>query len=529
MLGAGSLMYSQVGVGAKVPAGSVLDSTAYTHPQGALHLQGMFYENETTTRNLGLVLPITDSAETIKTPAGENAVRGTMVYEYKDPNSDGTIDSGCLRVKLADRWQDCLVDNSSISNVFDFDIYGGINVPVKKVSAGYNYSLIIGLNDNSVYATGYNGEGRAGSGIGGDLQSFTMVLARRVVDVSAGYNHSLAATSEGELWAWGNGANSKHGLGTVTDYYYPTKVNSWPSDVKAVRVEAGYLNSLVLGDDQRVYAMGYNYYGLTGIGGAVAGNTSIPTQIPSLSTIDVKDISLSQNSAAALTTDGKIYVWGQNSAYGRLGTGSNGVNYITPTEITLPNNDTASYVVMGNEHGLAISADGKRLYAWGQQNGFGMGADLASYYSTPTDITAQIPDFDAATDTITSAAVSRIYSALNASIVITSKGMYAAGANSNPQKMGLGFFDFSTEVKYSPVYAGINATSGFKPLYTQAVYAGTVFNQASMGWNHSLFTSTAAADGSGGLGYGTGEYSYYALFGSGSRYLAPAFPVLLKQ
>ncbi|WP_419869773.1 RCC1 domain-containing protein [Chryseobacterium sp. CT-SW4] len=505
--------------------------------KGALHLKGQFPAdgtvNDSLVRNVGMVLPKIDTLSdgsglpNALTPSGGTAIEGTLVYDAQ---------SKCVRVKNSDNsWQDCLVDNSSISTLFDYDVYGGLNVRVKKAVAGNDFSIVLNLDDNAVYASGQNSVGKTGVGnTSGTTATYSLILAKTVVDIGAGDLHGLAARTNGELWSWGEGANYRTGHGNTGDKVFPMKVKGWPATLKAVRVEGGYLNSLILTDAGKVYGMGASSEGTMGNGinsTSAANSLQVPTEIANLSAYTMADISLSRYSAAGLTTSGEIYVWG-NQTQGRLGTGASS-GYITPTQILA--GETFKQVAMGSNHGLAVTADGKKLYAWGATRAYG--TESTTFSASPVDVTSSINSGAglAADEEIVSVAVSRFdTTAANTGscIVITNKNIYASGSNTSPQRLGLGFFTGTTAVKYSP---GSNTTSGeslsgFVPMYDKAIYEGTLFQQASIGVNHSLMVQTInSTDNSGGYGYGTGSVNYNQLGAVSTGFTSLPIPMLIKK
>ncbi|WP_029676382.1 hypothetical protein, partial [Bifidobacterium sp. A11] len=146
-------------------------------------------------------------------------------------------------------------------------------------------SLALG-SDGNAYAWGYNYYGRLGDGTTTDR--YTPVRVRTpdrnmypdlpkdftYVQVSAGWQHSLALGSDGNAYAWGDNVNGKLGDGTTTDRYTPVRVRTpdrnmypdLPKDFTYVQVSAGWLYSLALGSDGNAYAWGYNGYGELGDG-----------------------------------------------------------------------------------------------------------------------------------------------------------------------------------------------------------------------------------------------------------------------
>ena len=61
-----------------------------------------------------------------------------------------------------------------------------------------------------------------------------------IVHIACGWDHSLAVTDHGQLYAWGAGTNGKLGHGDENDRSIPTLVTSM-SNVYVVQAEAGEL------------------------------------------------------------------------------------------------------------------------------------------------------------------------------------------------------------------------------------------------------------------------------------------------
>ena len=59
-----------------------------------------------------------------------------------------------------------------------------------------------------------------------------------IVHIACGWDHSLAVTDHGQLYAWGAGTNGKLGHGDENDRSIPTLVTSM-SNVYVVQAEAG--------------------------------------------------------------------------------------------------------------------------------------------------------------------------------------------------------------------------------------------------------------------------------------------------
>jgi alpha-tubulin suppressor-like RCC1 family protein len=129
------------------------------------------------------------------------------------------------------------------------------------------------LVDGQAYCWGANQEDQCGTGHSeGQRNSPTAVdqgsLSFTWIDQGGnfGYNgHTLAIASDGNIWAWGDGAEGQLGQGTTVSHDTPVAI-SFPSGVSIVDVRAGGMHSLALSSTGEVYAWGDNAYGQVGNG-----------------------------------------------------------------------------------------------------------------------------------------------------------------------------------------------------------------------------------------------------------------------
>ena len=458
----GALFFGQVGVGTLTP-------------KGVLHVE---------SNTMGVVLPKVDNAADVVDPDGGTPVEGTYVYD---------ITEKCTKFKKPAQWSDCLLDDAGVRNSVSSVLSVGTEFKVKKASAGYQHTLMIGQDDNALYVAGDNSDARTGLGrTTGNTGSFLLNFASPLADASAGQIHSIAATVTGEVWTWGDNNGYRTGLGTNTgDTYLPAQVAGFgegQSFGKAVKVEAGGTNSYVLNDAGIVYGVGPTQ----STNGAGAGTGAVANSFTAVSIPEtVTDISASQYTAAALTSDGKIYVWGLGTL-GRLGNGGT-TSSATPIQITLPGGVAAKQVTMGWNNGAAISADGKHVYRWGSGNAV---ANSGTNITSPTEIT--IPGFDQATDEVIAVAAQRFDYGNGGFFVFTNKGVYVTGENSQGQ-LGVGN---TTDISNALV-----------SISTTGVYNGTKFTGGSLGRQHTVLTTGENATNTtvSYVAYGMGAINYRQL------------------
>jgi len=251
---------------------------------------------------------------------------------------------------------------------------------VVAVAAGAAHSLAID-DAGRLWAWGKGAKGRLGLGDTHDRSTPSQVNTapqHTWQAISAGGGHSLALTSDGSLWAWGENGFGQLGIGNRDDQSVPQQVTvaDGPSNWKAVSAGSDY--SLALTSAGILYAWGSGASGRLGLGSLSTHTT--PQQVGDTD-IQWTDISAGWNHVLAVRSDGSLWTWGGSEA-GQLGTGDRGVR-TAPTRITAANNWVS--VSAGFDHSSALDTEGQ-LWLWGSgaQGQLGMGATTDTL--TPTQI-----------------------------------------------------------------------------------------------------------------------------------------------
>ena len=158
------------------------------------------------------------------------------------------------------------------------------------------------------------------------------------LQVSAGGAFSLAVGSDGNAWAWGYNYSGRLGDGTTISRSTPVRVktpdrNTYPDlprDFTYVQVSAGYDHSLAVGSDGNAWAWGCNWYGPLGNNTASRYGDANPVPMrvrdPASPTDKSKGLQATQVSAGdqhsmGVGCNGNAYAWGSNDA-GQLGNNS---------------------------------------------------------------------------------------------------------------------------------------------------------------------------------------------------------------
>jgi alpha-tubulin suppressor-like RCC1 family protein len=275
---------------------------------------------------------------------------------------------------------------------------------VVQISAGASMASAR-KEDGSVWSWGY--PGLQGDGVGANGNNSTSIYGKilravntngtafnNVSTVVNGYSHTLAIKADGSLWSWGDNSNGELGNGKSASGFPPQlnpgavlNANGTPfSDVASV--SGGFHYTLAVKTDGSAWAWGRSVSGVLGNNSTTQANVLNPTQVLTSATTPltgVRQLAANDDHAAALKTDGTVWVWGSGQA-GRLGDG-NGNSFST---VAIPLKDSLGRLIrgvqqvsVGNSHTMLLMNDGTVFgfgdNAWGH---IGTGANKETRWAT---------------------------------------------------------------------------------------------------------------------------------------------------
>uniref|UniRef100_A0A8C2F5Z8 X-linked retinitis pigmentosa GTPase regulator n=1 Tax=Cyprinus carpio TaxID=7962 RepID=A0A8C2F5Z8_CYPCA len=172
------------------------------------------------------------------------------------------------------------------------------------------------------------------------------------VHVSCGQSHSAFVTEQGRLFVFGNNNRGQLGLQTKGPVNKPTCVKVLKGE-RAQFVACGTDHTLVSTSQGEIFAAGGNSDGQLGLGHC---NDSISFQRlhPFCDYTPIKLLSAGGHTSAALTEDGRLFLWGDNSV-GQLGFG-NDSHALLPKELKL--GQTIQWVSCGYRHSALVTDNG---------------------------------------------------------------------------------------------------------------------------------------------------------------------------
>uniref|UniRef100_A0A914WLK2 BTB domain-containing protein n=1 Tax=Plectus sambesii TaxID=2011161 RepID=A0A914WLK2_9BILA len=136
-----------------------------------------------------------------------------------------------------------------------------------------------------------------------------LIHNRFIKAVACGQNCTMAVTTSGELYSWGNNGNGQLGVGNLANQQTPCRVLELQNVVLS-QIACGFAHSLALSDEGELFAWGSNSCGQLGV--ASRSNQPIPmrTAIELGRIVEIAAVH-SCNITAALTQSEKVFMWGQ--------------------------------------------------------------------------------------------------------------------------------------------------------------------------------------------------------------------------
>ncbi|MFI8631280.1 RCC1 domain-containing protein [Microbacterium sp. NPDC077663] len=324
--------------------------------------------------------------------------------------------------------------NSNAPGPIADDAFGGRTITA--LSSGWNHTIAL-ASDGTAWGWGYNGDGSLGNPAGGGQKPPTEVDATALgaatfTHITSGHYHNLALASDGTLWAWGGNSSGQLGIGTSTssrDTARPVRVDtSMMGDRTIVALGAGSYRSAALTDDGTLWTWGDGItrprqvatmdlqgrtivsmsYGIrhlvaltddgtvwtyggndSGQLGRAPGNLIDRVDPADFGSVPVTSVTAGGNTTAAVTADGHVYTWGENT-WGHLGIGST-ANASRPTLIDPEalGNQEVTHVALTRNAGFAVTSSGIR-WAWGgTRYTLGLEGDIVSTTTPMQGLPAQ--------------------------------------------------------------------------------------------------------------------------------------------
>ena len=276
---------------------------------------------------------------------------------------------------------------------------------IVQVAAGATHSLAL-ATDGTIYAWGKNEYGQLGDDSTTNSPvpvavktAGTPMDGKTIIQIHAGYEHSLALASDGTVYAWRRNNSGQLGKNDATDAHIPAAVQTLGTPMAGkviVQLVAGNSQSMALASDGTVYTWGWNQYGQPGNG--TTTNSRIPVAVVTTGTPlagkIISQIAAGNAHALAMTDDGTVYTWGWNQ-YGQLGNNST-INSSLPVIVKTTGTPLAGKMITqiasgGSPNSLVLANDGTMYtWGWGQHGQLGNGT-IGTDAKTPLAVSTAPP------------------------------------------------------------------------------------------------------------------------------------------
>jgi alpha-tubulin suppressor-like RCC1 family protein len=213
-----------------------------------------------------------------------------------------------------------------------------------------------------VYGWGNNNAGQVGDGTTANRLTpvrATKLNGVKVTAVRESALFTMVLTSAGRVLSWGMNTDGELGNGTTKDRLSPVRARL-PRGVTITAISAGYNSALALTKSGRILAWGDNTKGQLGDGTKKDRHAPVYVQLPAHTT--VKSLATGYETGYAVTSTGRLLAWGFN-AVGELGDGT-ATDRLKPVQAHLPKGVKVSSATGGELHALALTTTG-RVLAWG--------------------------------------------------------------------------------------------------------------------------------------------------------------------
>ena len=197
-----------------------------------------------------------------------------------------------------------------------------------------------------------------------------------VEKIYSGWEHNIIITKQGEIFSFGNNKNYQCGLPNISlkekTIKNPINISRYNNNIKAISASCGNDHTLILKNDNTVFAFGNNEEGELGLKDKSIETYKLTKINFGSYTNKIIQISAGTVHNLALTIDGKIFSWGSSQG-GQLGLSEEfllrlpgfkeSYNIYEPIQIPCFNEQIIG-ISCGEAHSIAVDKNGS-IYSWG--------------------------------------------------------------------------------------------------------------------------------------------------------------------
>ncbi|XP_030471685.1 ultraviolet-B receptor UVR8 isoform X2 [Syzygium oleosum] len=194
-------------------------------------------------------------------------------------------------------------------------------IPIKMVAAGAEHTAAV-TEAGELYGWGWGRYGNLGLGDRTDRLVPEKVSAihlngEKMVMVACGWRHSISVSASGALYTFGWSKYGQLGHGNFEDHLVPHKLEALHGSFVS-QISGGWRHTMALTSDGKLYGWGWNKFGQVGVGDNV--DHCAPVQVKFPNEQKVAQVSCGWRHTLAVTEEGNVFSWGRGTN-GQLGHG----------------------------------------------------------------------------------------------------------------------------------------------------------------------------------------------------------------
>ncbi|XP_065876398.1 ultraviolet-B receptor UVR8 [Euphorbia lathyris] len=192
-------------------------------------------------------------------------------------------------------------------------------IPIKMVAAGAEHTAAV-TEDGELYGWGWGCYGNLGLGDRNDRLvpgKVSLPHGDKMVMVACGWRHTISVSSFGGLYTYGWSKYGQLGHGDFKDHLIPHRVEAL-RDSSVSQISGGWRHTMAVTSDGKLYGWGWNKFGQVGVGDNV--DHSSPMQVKFPQEQKVIQIACGWRHTLAVTELQNVFSWGRGTN-GQLGHG----------------------------------------------------------------------------------------------------------------------------------------------------------------------------------------------------------------
>ncbi|XP_042494546.1 ultraviolet-B receptor UVR8-like isoform X7 [Macadamia integrifolia] len=227
-------------------------------------------------------------------------------------------------------------------------------VMIKQIACGDSHCLAVTI-EGEVQSWGRNQNGQLGLGHSEDSlfpQKVEAFQGQNMVLVACGWRHTIAVSSSGGLYTYGWSKYGQLGHGDFEDHLVPHQLEALQDDFIS-QISGGWRHTMAVTSDGRLYGWGWNKFGQVGVGDNV--DRCSPVQVKFPQEQKVVQISCGWRHTLAVTEKQNVFSWGRGTN-GQLGHGDS-VDRNIPQILEILSVDGSSFQQIESSKVESLSAD----------------------------------------------------------------------------------------------------------------------------------------------------------------------------